>query len=262
MDINYIIDTHTHIDMLEKITPDEAIKNAIEFGVKKLILPCSEAKDIDRVNEFSLKFNNVYALLGVHPSEIAGWNDDVREKIRRLVKINKKIVGIGEIGLDYHWDATNKDKQKAAFIEQIELANELRLPICIHDRDAHKDTLDILKEYNRGSKGVLHCFSGSVEFMRDCIKEGYYIALGGVVTFKNAQKVRDVAQAVPLDKLLLETDAPFLTPEPHRGEENQPAYTKFVAEKIAQIREININDVIKQTTQNAIELYNLDGVAR
>ena len=120
------------------------------------------------------------------------------------------------------------------------------------------DAVDILKKYNKGSNGVLHCFSGSVEFMKECVKEGYYIAIGGVVTFKNAQKVRDVALEVPLEKLLLETDAPFLTPEPHRGEENQPAYTKFVAEKIAQIREMNVNELISVTTENAYRLYNIN----
>ncbi len=260
MRFDYIVDTHTHIDMLEAISSDEAVKNAYEYGVKRLILPCSDAKDINIVNELSLRYENVYALLGVHPSEIAGWNIDVADKIRKLIKENRKIVGIGEIGLDYHWDDTNKDEQKQAFIDQVMLANELKLPICIHDRDAHKDTLDILKEYNNGSPGVLHCFSGSVEFMRECIKEGYYIALGGVVTFKNAQKVRDVAKEVPLERLLLETDAPFLTPEPYRGKENQPAYTKFVAEKIAQIREISIEEVINITTENAYNLYNLDRI--
>ena len=257
MDKNFIVDTHTHIDMLKNITADEAVKNASAYGVKKMIIPTSDAKDIDKVNELSLKFDNVYALLGVHPSEIAGWNNNVAEKIRKLVSQNKKILGLGEIGLDYHWDDSNKDEQKRVFIEQIKLANELKLPMCIHDRDAHKDTLDILKEHNKGSNAVLHCFSGSVEFMRECVKEGYYIALGGVVTFKNAQKVRDVAREIPFDKLLLETDAPFLTPEPHRGEENQPAYTKFVAEKIAQIRQINIDELIQITTENAYRLYNI-----
>ena len=260
MKFDYIVDTHTHIDMLETISPEEAVKNAYEYGVKRLILPCSDAKDINIVNELSLRYENVYALLGVHPSEIAGWNNNIADKIRKLIKENRKIIGIGEIGLDYHWDDTNKDEQKHAFIDQIRLANELKLPICIHDRDAHKDTLDILKEYNNGLPGVLHCFSGSVEFMRECIKEGYYIALGGVVTFKNAQKVKDVAKEVPLERLLLETDAPFLTPEPYRGTENQPAYTKFVAEKIAQIREISIEEVINITTENAYNLYNLDSI--
>ena len=145
--------------------------------------------------------------------------------------------------------------QKEVFIKQIKLANELGLPISIHDREAHKDTFDILKEYNNGSKIVMHCFSGSVEFARECIKEGWYLALGGVVTFKNAIKMKEVAVDIPLDRLLLETDAPYLTPVPFRGKENQPAYTKFVAEEIAKLRGISVEEVDRITTQNANEVF-------
>lgn len=250
-----MIDTHSHINMIEELSLDEVLKNAKENGVEKIILPSAYPKDIDEVMEITEKYENVYGLLGVHPSEVKDWTDDLSDKIKEYSSQNKKIVGIGEIGLDYYWDKSFNDLQKEVFIKQIKLANELDLPISIHDREAHKDTFDILKEHNKGSKIIMHCFSGSVEFARECIKEGWYLALGGVVTFKNAIKMKEVAQDIPLDKLLLETDAPYLTPVPFRGKENQPAYTKFVAEEIAKLRGITFEEVDKVTTENALEVF-------
>lgn len=253
----YIVDTHSHVDMIEGITIEEVIQNAHDAGVDKIILPCAYPRDIEKINELTLKYKEFYGLLGVHPSEARDWTDDLADKIRTITAENKKIVGIGEIGLDYYWDKSFNDVQKDVFIKQIQLANELNLPICVHDREAHLDTLNILKEHNNGSKVVLHCFSGSVEFMRECLREGIYIALGGVVTFKNAVKAKEVAQAVPLDKLLLETDAPYLAPVPFRGKENQPSYTRLIAEEIAKLREISVEEVERQTTLNAHHIYNL-----
>ena len=193
--------------------------------------------------------------MGVHPSEVKDWDDNLIDKIKEYSKSNK-IVGIGEIGLDYYWDKSFIDLQKDVFIKQIKLANELNLPISIHDREAHKDTFDILKEYNKNSKIIMHCFSGSVEFARECLKEGWYLAIGGVVTFKNAVKMKDVAIDVPLDRLLLETDAPYLTPVPYRGKENEPAYVKFVAEEIAKLRGISYEEVALKTSENAQLIFN------
>ncbi len=252
-----IVDTHSHVDMIENLSLDEVIANAHDAGVNKIIVPCAYPHDIDKINELTLKHKELYGLLGVHPSEARDWNDDLIDKIRAIVDANPKIAGIGEIGLDYYWDKSFNDIQKEVFIKQIALANELNLPICVHDREAHLDTLTILKEHNRGSKVVMHCFSGSVEFMHECLKEGIYIALGGIVTFKNALKPKEVAQKIPLDKLLLETDAPYLTPVPFRGKENQPAYTRLVAEEIANLRGISLEEVALQTTRNAHQIYNL-----
>ena len=251
-----LIDTHTHIDMIEGISIDEVLENARQNGVEKLIVPCAYPKDVDKIYELSLKYENVYGMLGVHPSEVKDWDDSLIDKIKEYSKSNK-IVAIGEIGLDYYWDKSFNDLQKEVFIKQIKLANELNLPISIHDREAHKDTFDILKEYNKNSTIVMHCFSGSVEFARECIKEGWYIALGGVVTFKNAIKTKDVAKDIPLDKLLLETDAPYLTPVPYRGKENQPAYVKFVAEEIAKLRGISTEEVEENSSENAIKVFHL-----
>ena len=160
-------------------------------------------------------------------------------------------MGIGEIGLDYYWDKSFNDLQKEVFIKQINLANELNFPISVHDREAHKDSFDILTEFNKNSIVIMHCFSGSVEFMHECVKQGWYIAIGGVVTFKNAIKMKEVAKEVPLDKLLIETDAPYLTPVPYRGKTNQPAYVKYVAEEIANLRNTSFEEIDEQTTKNA-----------
>ena len=251
-----MIDTHTHINMIEGSSLNEVVQNAINSGVEKLLVPSAYPKDIEEVMDLAEKYDNVYGMLGVHPSEVKDWTDNLIDKIKELSK-NPKIIAIGEIGLDYYWDKSFNDLQKEVFIKQIKLANELNLPISIHDREAHKDTFDILKEHNNGSKIVMHCFSGSVEFAKECIKEGYYIALGGVVTFKNAVKMKEVAQNIPLEYLLLETDAPYLTPVPFRGTENQPAYVKYVAEEIAKIRGVSFEEIDKITPENAKKVFNL-----
>lgn len=252
----YLIDTHSHVDMIEQISVDEVIQNAKDNGVKKIIVPCAYPKDVDKIFELVNKYDELYGLLGVHPSEVKDWDDSLIDKITEYSK-NNKIAGIGEIGLDYYWDKSFNDLQKEVFIKQIKLANKLGLPISIHDREAHKDTFDILTEYNKGSKIVMHCFSGSVEFARECVKQGWYLALGGVVTFKNAVKMKEVAVDMPLDRLLLETDAPYLAPVPYRGKENQPSCVRLVAEEIASLRGISYNEVAEASSANAELVFNL-----
>lgn len=249
-----LIDTHTHINMIKERSLEDVFTNAKANNVEKMIVPCAYPKDIDKIYTISNNYDNVYGMLGIHPTEVRDWNDSLIEKIKEYAK-NKKITAIGEIGLDYHWDKSCNVLQKEIFIKQIKLANELNLPIAIHDREAHKDTFDILKEYNNGSIVVMHCFSGSTEFAGECLKEGWYIALGGVVTFKNALKTKEVAVEVSIDRLLLETDAPYLTPVPFRGTENQPAYVKLVAEEIAKLRGISFDEVAEITTANALKVF-------
>ena len=253
-----LIDTHTHINYLEKITEEESVRNAIENGIEKILVPSASPEDLDTVPKLVKKYENVYGMLGIHPEDAPKWDDSFLEKIRLGVQENReKIVAIGEIGLDYYWDKKHIDLQKDMFIKHIKLANELELPMSVHDRDAHKDTFDILKEYNKSSKVVMHCFSGSVEFSKECLKQGWYIAIGGVVTFNSAYKMKEVAKTVPLDRLLLETDAPYLTPVPYRGKENQPAYVKYVAEEIAKLRGISFEEVAEATTNNAKEVFGI-----
>lgn len=252
--IAMIIDTHAHLDMLDD--PKRAIEEAFEAGVKKIIIPGVEPDTFEKVLELAHAYDNVYAQLGVHPSEAQKFNDDVAKKIMEFAK-DEKVKAIGEIGLDYYWDKTFTDVQKKVFKTQIEIADILNLPVVIHDRDAHKDTFDILEQM--GAKRVLmHCFSGSLEFAQNCIKKGWFIALGGVVTFKNARKVRDVAREIPLENIMLETDTPYLTPHPYRGEENAPKYIILTAKEIANIKDTALSEVETITTQNAIKFFNLE----
>ena len=250
---DYLIDTHAHIDMLDY---DRTMALMSEYGVKKAIIPSVEVATLDKVFEIALKNENLYAMIGIFPSEVKTYTPKVEEKLRNLAK-NPKIKAVGEIGLDYYWDKSFVDLQKEVFVKQIKLANELNLPIVVHDREAHKDSFDLLKEYNNNSKVLFHCFSGSVEFMQECVKQGWYIAIGGVVTFKNAIKMKDVAKTVPLEYLVLETDSPYLTPVPFRGKENSPAYVKYVAEEIANLRDIPVEEIIDITTNNAERFFEI-----
>ena len=236
----YLIDTHAHIDMLE--APIESTLQLMkDFGVKKAVIPSVEVSSMEKVIAAAEADENIYAMIGIYPSEAKTYTQEVEDRMIELAK-NHKVKALGEIGLDYYWDKSFVDLQKEVYVKQILLANKLNLPIVIHDREAHKDAYDLLLEYNQSSKALFHCFSGSVEFMRECVKKGWYIALGGVVTFKNAVKMKDVAREIPLDKLVLETDSPYLTPVPFRGKPNTPAYVRYVAEEIANLRQIPLND--------------------
>ena len=261
---DYLIDTHSHIDMGvgvneetgEVTTLQDVLKDMNEFGVKKAVIPSVEIATMDKVVELANSDENIFGMVGLFPSEAKTFTPEFEEKMETLAKNNKKIVAVGEVGLDYYWDKSFVDLQKEVFIKQIKMAQRLNLPIVVHDREAHKDCFDILKE-NKAENVLFHCFSGSVEFMKECVREGWYIALGGVVTFKNAVKMKDVAREVPLDKLLLETDSPYLTPVPFRGKPNKPAYVKYVAEEIAKIREMPFEELADITTTNAERFFGI-----
>lgn len=250
----YIINTHSHVNMLRETNIDEAIQNAIDNKIVTIV-PSSSVQDIFDTDKFIKKYNDVYGYVGVFPEEVKDFSDKTLTDMEEIVKSNPKIIGIGEIGLDYYWDKSFKELQKEVFIKQIEFANQMNLPLNIHSREAHLDTLEILKKYNKNSTAIMHCFSGSLEFARECIKEGIYIALGGVVTFKNAKKTKEVAKNIPLEYLLLETDDPYLAPVPFRGKENQPMYVKYVAEEIANLRGITPEEVAKTSTENAKKIF-------
>lgn len=250
----YIINTHSHVNMLRETNIDEAIQNAIDNKIVTIV-PSSSAQDIFDTDKFIKKYNDVYGYVGVFPEEVKDFSDKTLSDMEEIIKSNPKIIGIGEIGLDYYWDKSFKELQKEVFIKQIEFANQMNLPLNIHSREAHLDTLEILKKYNKNSTAIMHCFSGSLEFARECIKEEIYIALGGVVTFKNAKKTKEVAKNIPLEYLLLETDDPYLAPVPFRGKENQPMYVKYVAEEIANLRGITPEEVAKTSTENAKKIF-------
>lgn len=244
---DYLIDTHAHLDMLDNVDCT---------GVGKIVIPSVEEKTMDKVIQIANDNENVFAMVGIFPSEARTYSDEIENRMIERAK-NPKVVAVGEIGLDYYWDTSFNDLQKEIFAKQIHLANKLNLPIVVHNREAHKDTFDILKAENKGSKVLYHCFSGSVEYMRECVKEGWMIAIGGVVTFKNAQKIKDVTKEIPLSHLVLETDSPYLTPVPFRGKPNKPEYIKYVAEEIANIKEMPTAELIDITTRNAEEFFGI-----
>ncbi len=246
-----IFDTHSHYtdeqfsDREELLIELNSEKNVSE------IITCGT--DIDSSKEcikLAEKFPFVYAAVGFHPEELTRCDTDI-PALRQL--INERVVAIGEIGLDYYWNKENKEKQKDGFIKQIEFAKELNLPVIVHDREAHGDTLEILKAYK--PKGVLHCFSGSVEMAREIIKLGMYIGVGGVITFKNAKNLPEVVKALPLDRILLETDAPYLAPVPFRSKRNDSSLIPYIAEKIGDILGISKEEVLKASRENAFRLF-------
>lgn len=198
-----------------------------------------------------------YAALGIHPSNANELTCEVIDFIREKSK-NHKVKAIGEIGLDYYWEENPpREVQKKVFRQQMKLAEELNLPVVIHDRDAHGDTLDILKEFPKVT-GVVHCFSGSVEFARECLKLGYYIGFTGVVTFKNAKKILEVAKDVPLDRMLVETDCPYMAPTPYRGKRNKSDYIEYIIEKLAEIKEIDPFEANKKINDNIVRLFKME----
>lgn len=249
-----IIDTHMHI-YDDKYNGDSisAIKASIDLGVKKMITAGIDYETSLKCIEFSNKYEEIYACVGLYP-ENACKDNNYLSWLKELVK-NKKVVAIGEIGLDYYWDRSFIDKQKEVFINQIEFAKENNLPIVVHSRDAIQDTYDILKEHK--GKGVIHCYGGSLEMAREFVKLGYYLGIGGVVTFKNAKEIVKVVEEINPNYLLTETDSPYLTPHPYRGEVNIPGYTKYVLEKIAELKNMDVKELEKIIENNVLRLFGI-----
>lgn len=247
-----IFDSHAHYDdaKFDKIR-DELLDSLPRQGVCGVINCGCDTESSKKALAFAEKYPYIYAAVGVHPENIGGGT--VTE-IEELAK-HKKCVAIGEIGLDYYWVSDNKEKQKALFEEQLILANKLKLPVIVHDRDAHADTLEILK--NHRPKGVVHSFSGSPEMAKEILKLGMYIGIGGVITFKNAKKLLEVVEMLPEDRFLLETDAPYLTPVPHRGEINHSAMIYHTAKKIAEIKNTTVDEVLSSARKNTENLFGI-----
>lgn len=251
-----MIDTHSHINF-EEYKPDfENFLNDIKSaGVEKVIIPGVEPSTFGEIIELCNKYDMLYGALGVHPSEYTSYTNETEEIIKRLAQ-NEKIVAIGEIGLDYHYGADSKEEQKILLRKQLQTAHELNLPVIIHDRESHEDVFEIINEYQLKDV-IFHCFSGDADFALKCLNNGYYIALGGVVTFKNALELKEAVKVIPLDKLLLETDAPYLAPVPFRGKLNSPVYLKYIAEEIARIKNIDAEIVKNVTSENAKRVFNI-----
>ena len=253
------IDTHCHLSD-EKFSEDlnAVYENAKNIGVNKIINFGSTVEDCIKVVELSEKFLGMFAGVGIHPEEVQEFNKTAADKIISLTE-NKKVVAIGEIGLDYHWEKNSEGRelQKKIFVEQLDIARQLNLPVCIHEREAHGDCLKILQTEGKNLRGVLHCYSGSLEMAKEVWKLGWLIGIDGPLTFKNSAKLPEIVQAVPREMLLLETDAPYLAPVPFRGKRNEPAYLLEIAKKIAELRGENLEIVAEYTTKNAEQLYKI-----
>lgn len=248
------IDSHCHLSKDDYDDIDKVIKEATEANVKYLIISGCDKKSIKESLEIADKYDNIYLTLGYHPSEAnVTTNDDLIE-LKEIVKNNSKVVGIGEIGLDYHWEKDNKDKQKELFINQIEIAKELNLPIVIHSRDAFQDTYDILKKANH--KGVIHCFSGNKENAKMYSSIGYYFGIGGVLTFNNSN-LKETVKDISINRILFETDSPYLTPVPYRGKQNEPKYIPIIADELSKILKTEIDELSKIINENISDIFGI-----
>ncbi len=252
-----IFESHAHYDSEQFNEDREELLNSMqENGVGTIINSGASWDSVTEVVELAEKYPFVYAAVGLHPDEVGDLNEErfafMKEQCR-----HEKVVAVGEIGLDYYWDNESHDVQKKWFIRQLELARELDLPVIIHSRDAAADTLEIMKEHAQGLRGVIHCFSYSKELAREYIKMGFHIGVGGVVTFKNGKKLKEIVEEIPLDRILLETDCPYLAPVPFRGKRNCSIYISYIAQEIADLKGITYEEVVAQTEQNGKRLFGI-----
>jgi TatD DNase family protein len=248
------IDIHAHLDKLET-SPEESLKLAQSQGVQKIITIGTSPEDHPVVLSIAQKlYPEVYCTLGVHPHHGVEWTEEIDNWITQNLH-HKEVVAVGEIGLDYYYNQSPAEEQKKAFRRQLEIASQFQLPVEIHTRDAEKDTIEILNEFRGRVRGVIHCFTGSKWLAENCLDLGYNISFSGVVTFKNAQDLRETCQYVPLDRMHVETDAPYLAPVPMRGKKNTPAFVVHTAQAVAQLKNISLEKLSQATNENARQLF-------
>ena len=252
-----LFDTHAHMDdRAFDADREELLKSLPEQGIQLLMNPgCSLASSYN-TSKLSQEYDYIYAAVGSHPDVADEVNEEVLEEYRKLCKLNPRIRAIGEIGLDYHYEDIPRDIQLRAFRMQMELARELKLPVIVHERDAHEDGMAVVREFPDVT-GVFHCYSGSAEMAKELIKRGWYIGFTGVLTFKNARKAVEVAASIPLDRIVLETDCPYMSPEPFRGKRNDPGKLYRMAEKLAEIRGLTVEEIHRITVENGKRLYRI-----
>ncbi len=253
-----LFDTHVHLNAEQyKEDLEEVIERAQSEGVDTVVVVGFDRPTIKKAMELADQYPFVYASVGWHPVDAIDMTDEDLAWIEELAA-HPKVVALGEMGLDYHWDKSPKDIQKEVFRKQIALAKRVKLPIIIHNREATQDIVAILKEEGAEEVGgIMHCFSGSAETAEECMKMNFYISFGGPVTFKNAKNVKETAAEIPLDRLLVETDCPYLTPHPFRGKRNEPAYVKLVAEELARIKNLSFEEIAEITTNNAKKIFGI-----
>lgn len=254
-----LFDTHAHLYDKAFDKDREDVISRIFKTLDYVVVPSEDVTTSQKAVALAESYPHIYAAVGIHPQVTKDASEEAMDELADLAKQHPKVKAIGEIGLDYYYLYTDKETQKKWFARQIELAKDLDLPILIHDRDAHGDTLDILKAH-KGQKlrGILHCFSGSLETAKELMKLGFYISFAGPVVFPKSLKLKEVAKEIPLDRLLIETDSPYLTPPPHRGKRNDPSNVYYVAQEIARLKEIPLEELIAATTKNARLLYQIE----
>lgn len=254
-----IFDSHTHLNAEQfKADIPETIARAEALGVTEMAVVGFDSETIEKSLELSRTYSFIQSIIGWHPTEAGSYTLEIEKKLQEQLTL-PKVVALGEIGLDYYWMKDPKEVQDKLFRRQIAIAKEMNLPVSIHTRDALEDTYAVLKEENiQTIGGIMHSFSGDIEWMQKFLDLGMHISLSGVVTFKKALEVQAVAKAVPLERLLVETDAPYLAPVPYRGKRNEPGYTRYVVEKIAELRELPLETIAQETTKNAHQLFRLE----
>lgn len=256
---DYIVDSHCHLDLIEKqgLKLDEVIQNSQQHRVRILQTICTKITEIDHLLSYTKQYDFMYASLGNHPCNVAEQPKITAEEIIKICEKHPKIIGIGETGLDYYHDKSAIDLQKVSFIEHIKASQQNDLPIIVHSRDADLDMMDILTSEQRNSKfpALLHCFSSSKELAKKALDLGIYISISGIVTFKNATQLQEIVKFLPLESLLVETDSPYLAPTPYRGKTNQPAFTKYVVDFIAELKGLSSEEVAHQTTENFFKIF-------
>lgn len=253
-----MFDTHVHVNARQFLDDrEEVIERAFAAGVKQMVVVGFDEETIKLAIEIADAYETIYAAVGWHPVDAIDYKEEHLDWLEEL-SAHPKVVALGEMGLDYHWDTSPKDVQEKVFRKQIQLAKKVNMPIIIHNREATEDVIRILQEEDAQSiGGIMHCYSGTVEQLQPCLEMNFYISLGGPVTFKNAHETKEVAKNVPLDRLLIETDAPYLAPHPYRGKRNEPAYVTLVAKQIAELKGMDYEEVCKITTENALRLFRI-----
>jgi len=256
-----IIDSHCHLDYSNLFNQlDDVVKRATLNQVKYLLTICTTPDSFEKIKFIIKKYNNIYGTFGIHPHETKNFQNINSKYILNIKRNNKKIIGIGETGLDYYYNHSEKKIQKKSFVDHIQAASDLDIPVIVHSRNAENDTYDILKSEmkNKKLKTLIHCFTGSKDFAKKLIDINCYISLSGIITFKNTSELLDAVNIIPIEKLLVETDSPYLAPEPFRGQSNEPSYITHTVEKLSHIKKIPIKNVVKNTSDNFLKIFKLD----
>lgn len=251
-----IVETHCHLDYLADEALEDALQAAADVGIERVVTIAVSADNLDTVRRIAANYDQVWCTQGIHPHEADSWNDELSQRIREGCG-NTKVVAIGEIGLDYHYDHADRRAQAAAFDAQLNIASEVALPVVIHTREADEDTRAILANHSQtlSHKGVIHSFTSSLSLAEFCLDEGFMLGFNGIITFRNADNVRAVADATPTDRIVLETDAPYLTPVPYRGQPNEPRYLPFIAETLASIKNLDTEVFLEHARRNSYQLF-------